>query len=162
MYPVKLDNRDISILKVISVEGRISKTDLANKINLSATACLERLKKLEKSGVIASYNAKVSLAKLAPHINVFVTLELREHRATSFQKIERTVEQIEEVTNCWALGGGVDYLLQVTTRDIDSYQMLIEDLLEKKLGIHRYFTYIVTKSVKESAPPFDILFANRD
>jgi Lrp/AsnC family transcriptional regulator of ectoine degradation len=72
------------------------------------------------------------------------------------------VEQIEEVTNCWALGGGVDYLLQVTTRDIDSYQTLIEDLLEKKLGIHRYFTYIVTKSVKESAPPFDILLANRD
>ena len=118
----------------------------------------ERLKRLERAGLIAGYRADIALAKLGPHVAVFVLAELEAHRAESFQTFERAVAARDEITACWAIGGCFDYLLQVVTRDIDSYQRLIDDLLESGAGLKRYFTYIVTKAVKgPAAPPLDIL-----
>ena len=77
--------------------------------------------------------------------------ELEGHRSENFRIFERTVERLEEIVACWAVGGGFDYILQVVTRDIDSYQRLVDHLLESRVGMVRYFTYIVTKPVKQSA-----------
>ncbi|MCO6185281.1 Lrp/AsnC family transcriptional regulator [Rhizobium sp. L1K21] len=150
---LRLDDRDLEILRVLASEARISKADLAKRINLSPSPCWKRLERLEKAGVIEGYRAEVSLKKLAPHVIVFVTIELKHHRTEYFQKFERFIRDIEQVTGCWALGGGVDYLMQITARDIDSYQRLIDRLLDSDLGVERYFTYIVTKAVKSSGPP---------
>ncbi|PWW04571.1 AsnC family transcriptional regulator [Hoeflea marina] len=155
---LKLDPRDIAILKILSEDGRISKAALAEKINLSPTPCWERLKRLEKAGVISGYHADVELKLVATHVSLFVTVELERHRAEDFQIFERMIGDCAEITGCWALGGGFDYLLQVTTRDIDSYQRLIDGLLEGGLAMARYFTYVVTKTVKSGGmPPFDAL-----
>ncbi|MBP1849501.1 Lrp/AsnC family transcriptional regulator [Rhizobium halophytocola] len=155
---LSLDSRDIEILKILSSEARISKVDLAARINLSPSPCWERLKRLEKAGVIVSYRAQVSLRSVLPHVTFFVTIELERHRMESFQTFERAVKASDEITGCWALGGGFDYLLQIVTRDVDSYQRLIDGLLEQKLGLTRYYTYIVTKPVKETGIlPFDAL-----
>ncbi|PLS21523.1 Lrp/AsnC family transcriptional regulator [Neptunicoccus cionae] len=154
----KLDKRDIAILKTLSAEGRISKTALADRVNLSATACWDRLQRLESSGLIKGYHAEVELRKLAPHVTVFVLAELANHNAEAFQTFEKIVQRHPEITGCWALGGGFDYLLQVISRDIESYQQLIETVLEEDAGLARYFTYIVTKAVKNAALPFDLLF----
>lgn len=155
---LKLDDRDIRILKVLSREARISKAELARRINLSPSPCWERLKRLEKAGVIESYRAEISLRHVAPHVTVFVTAELERHNAETQQKFERVVLDYEEIVGCWSLGGGFDYLLQIVTRDIDSYQRLIDTLLERGLGLARYYTYVVTKPVKTGGvPPFDTL-----
>lgn len=145
---LKLDDRDIRILSILSREGRISKTELARRINLSPTPCWERLKRLEEAGVIEGYQARISLKSLGSHVAVFVVVELENHRAEAFQAFEKAVAGYEEITGCWALGGGYDYLMQVVARDIDSYQRLMDALLEKKAAMARYFTYIVTKEVK--------------
>lgn len=150
---VKLDDRDLQILEVLAREGRISKAELAQRVNLTATPCWERLKRLEQAGVVRGYAADIALAKIAPHVTVFVTAELESHRAERFQIFEQAVQRYPEIVGCWALGGGWDYLLQIVTRDIDSYQRLIDDLLERKIGLARYVTYVVTKSVKSGAPP---------
>ncbi len=153
-----LDARDIAILRVLSREGRISKADLADRVNLSATPCWQRLKRLEESGLIQGYHADLALGRIAPHIVVFVTVELDSHRAETFQKFEREMARFTEITGCWALGGGFDYLMQVTTRDIESYQILIDALLEAHVGLKRYYSYIVTKEVPTSGgPPLDHL-----
>ncbi|WP_136660041.1 Lrp/AsnC family transcriptional regulator [Nitratireductor sp. XY-223] len=158
MNTVKLDARDIKILAALSREGRMSKAALAQKVNLSATPCWERLNRLEKAGVISGYGAKIELKRIASHVSVFVMAELENHRAETFQTFERAVARHDEITSCWAIGGGYDYLLQVITRDIDTYQRLIDTLLESGTGLARYFSYIVTKPVKASPmPPFDIL-----
>lgn len=158
MATVKLDARDIKILAALSREGRMSKAALAQKVNLSATPCWERLDRLEKAGVISGYGARIELKRIASHVSVFVMAELENHRAETFQTFERAVARHDEITACWAIGGGYDYLLHVITRDIDSYQRLIDTLLESGTGLARYFSYIVTKSVKASpTPPFDIL-----
>ncbi|MBK0328421.1 Lrp/AsnC family transcriptional regulator [Rhodobacteraceae bacterium F11138] len=159
---MKLDNRDISILQVLGREGRISKTALAERVNLSSTACWDRLQRLEKAGAIEFYAARIALKKLAPHVNVFVLAELGTHRAESFQKFEAVVARHDEISGCWALGGGFDYLMMITTRDIDSYQRLMDTLLEQQAGLTRYFTYIVTKAVKDAPPPLAALIAATD
>ncbi|QDL92056.1 Lrp/AsnC family transcriptional regulator [Paroceanicella profunda] len=154
---LRLDDRDIRILELLSREARLSKAELARRINLSPTPCWERLKRLEAAGIIRSYRAEVSLRGLAPHVTVFVTVELERHHAESFAKFERVVAAREEVVGAWALGGGFDYLLQVVTRDIESYQALIDSFLAAGLGLARYYTYVVTKAVKHSGPPLALL-----
>jgi len=157
----KLDDRDIQILSVLSQEGRISKTELARRVALSPTPCWERLQRLEKAGIITSYRAEIRLKLLAPHVEVFVLAELEDHRAQTMQTFERAVERYEDITSCWALGGGYDYLMRVICKDIDSYQRMIDRLLEERVGLARYFTYIVTKPVKNSVAPLGALLTDR-
>lgn len=153
-----LDQRDLAILKTLSTDGRMTKAALADRVGLSPTPCWERLKKLEKAGFITGYRAEIALKKLAAHVTVFVAAELADHTAATFRIFEDAVQRQDEVTGCWALGGGYDYLLQIVTRDIDSYQRLIDDLLERRIGLARYYSYIVTKPVKgPTPPPFDLL-----
>lgn len=157
MSLTKIDQRDIGILEVLAREGRLSKTALAERVNLSATACGERVMRLESAGVITGYHAKVELRRLAPHATIFVLAEIASHRAEAFQLFEAAIKRQDEIIGCWSLGGGYDYLLQIVTRDIDSYQRLMDAILAEKAGLTRYFTYIVTKSVKSSPLPFAAL-----
>lgn len=157
---LKLDDRDLKILSILQKEGRISKTALAERVNLTPAPCWERLKRLEKAGVITGYRAEVALSRIAPHVIVFMAVELEGHRAENFQLFERAVQRIDEVIGCWAVGGGFDYILQVLARDIDAYQRLVDRLLEARLGLQRYFTYIVTKPVKQpKSMPLDVLLS---
>lgn len=154
-----LDPRDLAILRILSREGRISKSDLARRVNLSSTPCWQRLKRLEDAGIIRGYRAEVELKPLGPSVTAFVTIELESHRVHDFRAFEAEIRARDEITGCWALGGGFDYLLQVVTRDVDAYQRLVDDLLRAEIGLRRYFTYIVTSTVKEGAPAFALLTA---
>lgn len=156
-----LDNRDLEILRILSREGRLSKTELARRVNLSPTPCWERLRRLEESGLIRGYRAEIELSALGPSVTIFVTVELERHRTQDFRAFEAAVENRDEVTACWALGGGFDYILQVMTKDVDTYQRFIDQLLRDDLGLARYFTYIVTSTVKASAPPFALFDATQ-
>ena len=145
---------------MLSREGRITKTALAERVGLSATPCWDRLKKLEKAGLIESYRAQINLRKLAPHVTVFVAVQIADHTAASFRAFEAAVQTHDEIIACWALGGGFDYLLQIVTRDIEAYQQLIDAMLESRIGLSQYFTYVVTKPVKNAAvPPLDLLIS---
>lgn len=160
---MRLDVRDLDILQVLSSEGRITKAALAERVGLSPTPCWERLKKLEKAGVIESYRANINLRKLGPHVTIFVAVELNDHTAASFQTFEAAMQRYDEVTACWALGGGFDYILQIVTRDIDAYQRLIDAMLDARIGLARYFTYVVTKPVKGSGmPPISLIAGGQD
>ena len=160
---MRLDARDLDILRVLSSEGRITKAALAERVGLSPTPCWERLKKLEKVGVIESYRANINLRKLGPHVTIFVAAELNDHTAASFQTFEAAMQRYDEVTACWALGGGFDYILQIVTRDIDAYQRLIDAMLDARIGLARYFTYVVTKPVKGTGmPPISLIAGGQD
>lgn len=155
---MKLDARDIAILRVLSAEGRITNADLAARVGLSASPCWERVRKLEQAGIIESYRAVVSLKKLVPAMTVFVTVELTDHTAAAFRVFEAHVQKLPDVTACWALGGGFDYLMQIVARDIEAYQAVMDAILDADVGLARYFTYVVTKDVKSATSlPFDQL-----
>ncbi|MBN8293563.1 Lrp/AsnC family transcriptional regulator [Rhodobacter sp. NTK016B] len=153
----RLDDRDIAILAILSREGRIAKTELAARVNLSPTPAWDRMKRLEQAGLIRGYRADVDLERLGPHVQVFVTLELDSHKAENFQHFERVVARIEAITGCWAIGGGYDYLMQVVTTDVAAFQDLMDGLLESRAGVRRYYSYIVTKPVKNVPPALALL-----
>ncbi|CAN7370833.1 Lrp/AsnC family transcriptional regulator [Rhizobium sp. LjRoot30] len=146
---MKLDAIDLRILDVIQRDGRITKLALAEQVGLSPTPCWMRLRKLEKAGVIVGYHAAIAVRRLAPVASVMMEVTLGNHRQADFDRFERAIMAIPEITACWSLGGGVDYILKIMTSDIDAYQRLVDSLLDRQLGIDRYFTYIVTKTVKE-------------
>lgn len=154
----KLDEIDIKLLATIEADGRITKLALAAKLNMSASACWERLNRLEKAHIIRGYHAEISVEKLAPLTTVLVEVVLRQHRHSDFQRFENVVKKIDEIVDCYSIGGGIDYILRVVTRDISSYQAIIEVLLLKDIGIERYYTYVVTRMVK-SFPGIPICLA---
>lgn len=160
--PIALDDRDVRILQILCQEGRISKSELARRVNLSATPCWERLKRLEAQGLIRGYRAEIALARIAPHVTIFVVAELESHRTDDFRVFEQAIARRDEIIACWAIGGGFDYLLQIVTADINSYQRLVDALLGERIGLKRYFTYIVTKDVKADAPPLGHLLGRQD
>jgi len=150
---MQLDERDLKILSVLQTEGRITKTALAARVNLSPTPCWERLKKLEDAGVIESYSAQISLAMLGPLSVIFMQAELDSHRTEDFERFEMALEDIPEIVECWAVGGGIDYLLKFICKDVGSYQNLVDDMLKAEIGLKRYYTYVVTKPVKNAPTP---------
>lgn len=155
---MKLDSIDLRILDAVQRDGRITKLRLAETVGLSPTPCWLRLRKLEKAGLIAGYGARLEPRRIAAFTTVLVEITLANHRQADFDRFERAVAGLPEVLCCWAVGGGVDYIVKVVARDIDAYQRLIDRLLAAEIGIDRYFTYIVTRSVKEDGPLPMILF----
>ncbi|WP_370463117.1 Lrp/AsnC family transcriptional regulator [Mesorhizobium sp.] len=159
MAAPKFDQIDLKILDAIQRDGRITKLALAEKVGLSPTPCWMRLRKLEKAGIVSGYHAKVAMRAVAPVATVLMEVTLASHRQADFDRFERVIRDVPEIVACWSVGGGVDYLLKVMARDIDAYQRLVDALLEREIGIDRYFTYIVTKTVKEEValPLTDLL-----
>ncbi|MDY0885255.1 Lrp/AsnC family transcriptional regulator [Dongia soli] len=145
---IKLDDRDLRILSILQTEGRITKTALAERVNLSPTPCWSRLKRLERIGVIEGYRAKVAIKRFGLTM-VFMEAELESHRAADFARFEAAMRERPEVVGCWSVGGGIDYLIQIMVKRVDAYQRLVDNLLESGVGLKRYYTYVVTKPIKE-------------
>lgn len=146
----KLDERDIQILAILQREGRITKTALAKRVYLSPTPCWERIKRLEEMGIIEGYGANLSLAAFRGHTLVLMEAELDSHHAADFEHFESAVQSMNEVLECWAVGGGIDYVLKIVAESVDSYQRFVDRLLAADIGLKRYFTYVVTKRIKET------------
>lgn len=156
---IRLDRLDIKILATLQVSGRISNLDLAEKVGLSATPCMQRVKRMEAAGYIAGYGALIEIDKLAANLVVFTEITLRNHRRDDFLKFERGIQEIPQLLHCFLVTGGYDYLAQFIARDIHDYQTVIEDMLDRDLGIEKYFSYVTIKQVKRSAgyPLADLL-----
>ena len=150
---IKLDDRDIQILSILQSEGRITKAALAERISLSPTPCWDRLKRLEAAGIIQGYSANIAFNSFGPLTVIFMQAELESHKDEDFNRFETAIQAIPEIVSCWAVGGGVDYFLQFATKDVDTYQRLVDSILKQEIGLKRYFTYIVTKNVKDAPFP---------
>ncbi|MFM0221071.1 Lrp/AsnC family transcriptional regulator [Paraburkholderia dipogonis] len=148
---MKLDRYDLAILRILAYDGRITKSRLAEEINLSISPAWERVKRLEESGVIRGYRAEIDWVRAFKGSRVVVEVTLARHTAQDMRRFEERIAAAPEVVQCHATGGGVDYVMHVMSRDIDHYQRFIDSLLTDELGIEKYFTYIVTKVVKSSA-----------
>jgi len=147
---MRLDDRDLKILSVLQTEGRITKTDLAARVNLSPTPCWQRLKRLEDAGVIEGYGARVSLAALGPLSVIFMEAEINSHTVEDFGRFESALQDIPEIVECWAVGGGIDYVMKFICKDVGAYQRLVDEILQADIGLKRYYTYVVTKPVKST------------
>lgn len=155
----RLDRYDLQLLRVLAQEGRITKARLAEAINLSTSPTWERMKRLETAGLIRGYRAMVDWDAVFASSQTLVEIELRRHTAQAMQQFEDRMLKAPEVSHCYATGGGIDYLMIVRARDIAQYQAFMETLLSEDIGIERYYTYVVTKLVKDgdAVPPENLL-----
>jgi Lrp/AsnC family transcriptional regulator, regulator of ectoine-degradation genes len=144
----KLDRIDLRMLDILQDNGRVTNLQLANEVGLSSSPCHVRLRRLEYSGLVRSYHASLDLDRLMHTVMLLVPVELTHHEASGFKKFESRVMEVEEIVECFAVGGGFDYLMRIVTASIDAYQQLMEQLLAEDIGIHRYYTYVVTKPIK--------------
>lgn len=161
--PPKLDRIDLKILSELQKNGRITNVDLADAVGLSPSPCLLRVKRLEKAGYISGYSADVNLSKLGDVLMIFTEVTLSDHRRDDFSRFEASIRGIDEIIECHLVSGGYDYLLKFITQGVNHYQEIIESLLERNIGIEKYFSYIVIKSpfVKKHYP-IESLFDRRD
>jgi len=155
----KLDAYDIRILALLQKNGRIKKVDLAAQVGLSLSSCWDRLRNLEEAGYIREYRAEINLARLVKTELIIATMTLEHHTKRDFARFEKAVLAIPEVVTCYAVGGGIDYVLHIVAHDIEHYQQLIDRMLDLEIGISVYFTYVVTKTVKrfEGLPIAELL-----
>ncbi len=142
----KLDRIDLKILCQLQKNGRITNVDLAEAVGLSPSPCLMRVKRLEKAGYITGYGAQIQLQKLGDTLMVFTEVTLSDHRRDDFSRFEAAIRKVDEVVECHLVSGGYDYLLKFITQGVGHYQTIIETLLDRNIGIEKYFSYIVLKS----------------
>ena len=151
---VKLDRIDINILARLQHNGKLTNVNLADAVGLSPSPCLQRVRRLEKAGYIASYKAQINLAKLGDYITVFTEITLNDHRREDFIKFEAEIRRYDSVQECHLVSGGYDYLVKFVARSVAHYQEIIENILDRNIGVDKYFSYIVIKSIltKDSVP----------
>ncbi|KQI73021.1 AsnC family transcriptional regulator [Loktanella sp. 5RATIMAR09] len=147
-----LDATDIRILGAVQRHGQLSKTRLAELVNLSPTPCWARLDRLKAAGYIRGYRAELALERIVDFTQVVVTVSLGSHRKSDFDRFEDYIRNLDEVVDCIATGGGTDYVMRVITTSLAEFQMLMDTMRSSDLSIERYMTYIVTQQVKASQP----------
>ena len=156
---MKLDKIDIKILAELQKNGRVTNVELAERVNLSPSPCLMRVKKLQAEGFITGYSAQIDVFKLGQTLTVFTEITLKNHRQPDFARFIATVDRIDSVIECHLVSGGYDYLLKFVTAGISEYQTIIERLIELDIGIDKYFSFVVLKSpIVKSHLPLDIIF----
>ena len=143
---LKVDRLDLRILAQLQKNGRMTNVDLADAVGLSPSPCLIRVKRLEQAGYISGYSAQLWLDKLGDTLTVFTEVTLTDHHREDFTRFETAIRGVDEVLECHLVSGGYDYLLRFITRGVNHYQEIIESLLERNIGIEKYFSYIVIKS----------------
>ncbi|MFA6265048.1 MAG: winged helix-turn-helix transcriptional regulator [Pseudolabrys sp.] len=156
----KLDRIDLNILVQLQMDGAQTNLKLAEKVGLSPSPCLQRVKRLESAGYISGYGARINLAKLVDSVTVFTEVTLINHRLDDFTKFEANVRNVSELIECHLISGGYDYLLRFLAPSIAHYQERMESLLCRNIGIKTYFSYVVLKSpIAKSAVPLNSLLA---
>jgi DNA-binding Lrp family transcriptional regulator len=143
----KLDRIDVNILAQLQHNGRLSNVELANNVGLSPSPCLTRVRRLEEAGMIVSYNARLQLNKLLEHITVFTEVTLSDQRREDFIRFEAEIRKFELIQEVHMVSGGYDYLLKFVVKNVATYHELMERILDRNIGIAKYFSYIVIKTI---------------
>lgn len=143
----KLDRIDIRILAELQRDGDRTNVAVAEAVGLSPSPCLARVKRLKKAGYVTGYHARLNLAKLVEHVTVFTEVTLADHRLEDFVRFEAAIRRYDSLLECHLVSGGYDYLLKFMTRSVLRYQETMEDILARRIGVDKYFSYIVIKSI---------------
>lgn len=150
MKPVKLDKIDRHILEILQVNGKITNAELAQTVGLSPAPTLERVKKLEKTGVIKSYHARLDHAKVGLGVNTFVKVSLKGHNKENIRVFVSSIEKIEEIVECHHITGTGDFILKIVAEDIPSYQELMVERVTNIDVVDSMQSLIILSTFKDS------------
>lgn len=147
---MNLDSYDRRILEVLQEEGRISNQDLADRIGLSPSPCLRRVRALEESGIVAGYRALLDAKKLGLHLMAILSISMDRHTPERFERFDTAVAAMPEVLECLLLTGrDADYQLKVVVRDMAHYQELLLERITRIEGVSGVHSSFVLRQVVE-------------
>ena len=147
-----MDAVDRQILAELQAEGRLTVTELADRVRLSAGPCHRRLRELERSGVIKGYRAVVDPAAVGLGFEVLISVTMDREDSTTIAAFEAALAALPEVRHAERLFGDPDYLLRVATADLEAYAALRDEKLAALPGVHRLTSTIVMKRIVEDRP----------
>ncbi|ARN73827.1 Lrp/AsnC family transcriptional regulator [Oceanicoccus sagamiensis] len=148
----KLDHIDIHILAVLQTNGRIKNLVLADKVNLSPSPCLQRVKRLEQLGYILHYGAEIDINKITNTVDIFTEITISEHTPADHQHFDVEIAKIPQVIECFQVSGGYDYLTHFMCKSIQDYQRVIQKILNSDMKVNKYFSYVVMKPIVKRRP----------
>ena len=145
---IRLDRTDLRILDMLQQQGRLSNARLAGEVGLSESACFQRVKRLEKCGVITGYQTTIAPRMLGPSITVITAVVLESGKPADYRKFETLVARIPEIVDCNLVTGQYDYVLKVHARDLDTYTQIMESVVREHGRVNQYFSHAVMRHVK--------------
>ncbi|MEX0723185.1 MAG: Lrp/AsnC family transcriptional regulator [Gracilimonas sp.] len=148
----KLDSVDKNIIEILQQEGRIANKELADRIGLTTTPTLERVRRLQRDGVIEGYSAKVNKESVGRGFTAFVKVTLKVHQLNLLEEFTSAVQEIPEILACYHTTGDGDFLLQVVARDTKDYEQLMRNKLTTLPDVERLYTSIVLNTIKDQSP----------
>ncbi|KQX02024.1 AsnC family transcriptional regulator [Massilia sp. Root418] len=145
-----LDKLDRKILRILQEDGRISMKDLSEQVGLSITPAIERVKRMERDGVITGYHARIDPPALGAKLLVFVEITLNTKSASMFEQFRREVLRIPEVQECHLVSGDFDYLIKARIHEMAEYRKLLGEMLLQLPGAAQSKSYVVMEEIKET------------
>lgn len=145
----KIDDINRRILRILEKDGRISNSDLADKVGLSASACLRRVQDLERRGVIRGYKAVLDRSALGGGFTVIVAVGLSEHQKKDQEAFEKAMASAPEVLECHNVAGSIEYLLRVEVSDLAAYKQFHTEVLGIVPQVNSLTSYIIMGSPKD-------------
>jgi Lrp/AsnC family leucine-responsive transcriptional regulator len=145
-----LDSIDRRILSILQKEGRVSNVQLAKRVHLSPTPCLERIRRLERDGFIRGYRAELDPDRLGCGFVTFMTVSLDRTTEDVFDKFACSVARIDEIVECHMVGGGFDYLLKIRTESMSAFRTFMGDRVSSLPEVAQTHSYFVMEEVKDS------------
>jgi len=146
----RLDRTDKRILHELQQNGRISNVELARRVNLSATPCLERVRRLEQSGYIREYVAVLDPQRMEVGLLLYVEVTLDRTTPDVFERFKASIAARPEVQECHMVAGGFDYLIKIRVPDMQAYRAFLGEGLTAAPGVRETHTYVVMEEIKET------------
>ncbi|HEU4604325.1 MAG TPA: Lrp/AsnC family transcriptional regulator [Steroidobacteraceae bacterium] len=147
---MKLDRFDRAILQALQHDGRISNSALAEKVSLSESASLRRVRALEESGLIEGYVAVLNQQKAGCPVNVFINITLDRQDEIDLRKFEEAIRKIPEVMECYLMTGDYDYLVRVVVADTEDFERLHSKHLTRLPGVARVHSSFALRTVQKT------------
>lgn len=148
MLKKRLDSIDLKILQEIQANARLTNSELATRVNLSASPCLARVKALEEAGVISQYVTLLDPLRIGLNVSVFIEIRLEQQIEKSLERFQNAIRNYPEVMECYLMTGDSDYLLRVVVPDIQALERFIIDELSKIPGVSNIKSSFALKQVK--------------
>lgn len=145
-----LDRVDRHIIDLLQHDGRMSMTELADRVGLTVTPCIERVRRLERERVITGYHARVSPTALEAGLLVFVEVSISHKSDRSFEDFRKEIVRVPQVQECHLVSGDFDYMIKARIKEVSQYRTLLEDILLRLPGVTQTKSYIVMEEVKET------------
>lgn len=151
-----MDKIDRQIVRELQLDGRLSNHELAERVNLSPSPCLRRMRNLEEAGIIKGYTALIDQKAYGLPITVFIRIRLEHHSQDAVRDFEQAISRIDEILDCFLMTGDCDYLLRVIVESLEDYELFIREKIHKIpciASIDTSFAYGIVKQARVFSLP---------